>query len=126
MDHLTKRTAEVFGILFRVLLVSSTALADGMGDMNGIPDMSSRMGSMSASTTVGHGEGVVEEIDRDAGTATIKHGPIKEFGWSGMIMTFGFRHRSSLDSLKKGERFRFDVVQDSQGPAVITKIRPVP
>jgi Cu/Ag efflux protein CusF len=110
------------GAFLGIVLSSTVALADDMGEMNGMPDMSSGMGSMSAASTVGHGAGVVEAIDRKAGTVTIKHGPIKEFGWSGMTMTFGLRHRSSLNSLKKGDHVRFDVIQDSQESAVITKI----
>ena len=122
MNHLTNRVITLSGAFLGVVLASTMALAADMGNMNGMPDMSSGMGSMSAASTVGHGEGVVEAIDRKAGTVTIKHGPIKEFGWSRMTMTFGLRHRSSLNSLKKGDHVRFDVIQDSQGSAVITKI----
>ncbi len=107
-------------------LAGTLALADdmgGMGDMNGMSGMSSGMGSSSAASTVGHGKGVVKEIDPNAGTVTITHGPIKEFGWSGMTMTFPLQHRSSLKSLKKGEPVLFDVVQEGQGHYTITKIQ---
>ena len=126
MNQLAKGMTAVFGMLFGVLLASEMALADDMGGMNGMPDMSSGMGGMSAAATVGHGRGIVKAIDRKAGTVTLKHGPVKEFGWSGMTMTFALRHPSELKSLKKGEDVYFDVAKDSQGSAVITKIRPVP
>ena len=125
MNKTTKGMTTLTGLFLGVLLTGTMALADDMGNMNGMTDMSSGMGSMSSPAPLGHGKGVIEAIDRKAGTVTIKHGPIKEFGWSGMTMTFTFRHRSSLKSLKKGERIRFDVVQSSQGSAVITKIRPL-
>ena len=125
MNKTTKRMTTLTGIFLGVSLAGTMALADDMENMNGMTDTSPGMGSMSSSAPVGHGKGVIEMIDRKAGTVTIKHGPIREFGWSGMTMTFTFRHRSSLKSLKKGERIRFDVVQSSQGSAVFTKIRPL-
>ena len=126
MNHLAKRMTTLSGAFLGIILAGTIAAADDMGNMNGMPDMSSGMGSSSASAPVGHGKGVVKAIDRKAGTVTIKHGPIREFGWSGMTMTFTLRHRSSLNSLKKGEHVRFDAVQDGQASTVITKIRPVP
>ena len=112
-----------------MVLSGTLALADdmggGMGDMNGMSNMSSGMGSSSSSPAVGHGKGVVKSLDTKAGTVTITHGPIKEFGWSGMTMTFPLQHRSSLKSLKKGEHVVFDVVQEGQGRYTITKIHRV-
>jgi len=110
-----------------ILLSTTVALADdmggGMGDMNGMSNMSS--GADSAQASVGHGKGIIKSLDPKAGTVTITHGPIKEFGWSGMTMAFSVKQRSLLSSLKKGEHVRFDVIQDN-GAAVITKIVKVP
>lgn len=114
-------------ILTGILLSTTVVLADdmggGMGDMNGMSNMSS--GTDSAPASVGHGKGVVKSVDSKAGTVTITHGPIKEFGWNGMTMAFSVKHRSFLSSLKKGEQVRFDVIQDN-GAAVITKIEKRP
>ena len=114
-------------ILTGILLSSTIVLADdmggGMGDMNGMHNMSS--GADSAQASVGHGKGIIKSLDPKAGTVTITHGPIKEFGWSGMTMAFAVKHRSDLSALKKGENVRFDVIQDTQGP-VITKIEELP
>ncbi|AKS24691.1 MAG: uncharacterized protein C75L2_00430017 [Leptospirillum sp. Group II 'C75'] len=109
-------------------LAGTLAMADdmgGMGDMNGMSGMSSGTGGSSAASSVGHGKGVVKAVDPKAGTVTIAHGPIKEFGWSGMTMTFPLRHRSSLKSLKKGEHVVFEVTQQGQGQYTITQIHPV-
>jgi len=112
-----------------MVLSGTLALADdmggGMGDMNGMSNMSSGMGSSSPSASVGHGKGVVKSLNTKDGTVTITHGPIKEFGWEGMTMAFSVKHRSFLSSLKKGEQVRFDVIQ-SNGSAVITKIEKLP
>jgi Cu/Ag efflux protein CusF len=132
MNPLKNRFFTTTGILTGVLgmvLSGTLALADdmggGMGDMNGMSNMSSGMGSSSSSPAVGHGKGVVKSLDTKAGTVTITHGPIKEFGWKGMTMAFSVKHRSFLSSLKKGEQVQFDVIQDNNGP-VITKIEERP
>ncbi len=131
MNPLKNRTGVMTGILAGLTgmaLAGTLAVADdmgGMGNMNGMSGMSSGMGSSSAASSVGHGKGVVKAVDRKAGTVTITHGPIKEFGWSGMTMAFAVKHRSDLSALKKGENVRFDVIQDTQGP-VITKIEELP
>ncbi len=126
MNKTSKRMMSLTATFLGVFMAGTIAFADDMGGMSGMSGMSSGgMGGMTSSAVVGHGKGIVKAIDTKAGTVTIKHGPIKEFGWSGMTMTFGLRHRSSLNSLKTGEHVRFDVVQDSQG-SVITKIHPVP
>ena len=126
MNRTTKQITTLTGTLLGILLAGTIAIADDMGNMNGMPDMSSGMDHTSSVPTVGHGQGIVQSVDQKAGTVTITHGPIREFGWSGMTMTFSLRHRSSLKFLKKGEHVRFDVVQDTQGSAVITKIHPEP
>lgn len=131
MNPLKNRTGVMTGILAGLTgmaLAGTLAVADdmgGMGNMNGMSGMSSGMGSSSAASSVGHGKGVVKAVDRKAGTVTITHGPIKEFGWSGMTMTFPLQNRSSLKSLKKGEHVVFDVLQKGQGHYTITRIRPV-
>ncbi|MHB8423074.1 MAG: copper-binding protein [Leptospirales bacterium] len=129
MNHVHKRMMAMTGALLGVFLSGTVAMADdmgGMGDMNGMSNMSSGMGSAAPAPSVGHGKGVVKAVDPKAGTVTITHGPIKEFGWSGMTMSFNVKHRSLLNSLKKGEHVVFDVIQDSQGTAVITTIKKLP
>ena len=125
ITKLTKRMIALTGTLAAIFFAGTIAMADDMGSMNGMSgmgDMSSPSKTMSA--TVGHGKGVVKAIDHKKGTVTLKHGPIKAFGWSGMTMTFTLRHPSDMKTLKKGEHVDFDVVQDGQGAAIITKIQP--
>jgi Cu/Ag efflux protein CusF len=113
----------VIGAFFGVALAGTMAVADDMGDMNGMPGMSSKMGENAAApASIGHARGVVQNIDPKAGTVTIKHGPIKEFGWSGMTMTFKVMHRSFLSHLKKGDPVDFEVEQDGESHYIITKI----
>jgi Cu/Ag efflux protein CusF len=124
MNRWAKRMTAVTGTFFGVLLAGTVAVADNMGNMNGMPGMSPGMGgNAAAQALIGHGRGVVKDIDLKAGTVTIKHGPIKEFGWSGMTMTFSVKHRSFLSPLKKGDPVAFEVTQDGEGHYTITKIR---
>lgn len=112
------------GTFFGVILACTVAVADDMGDMNGMPGMSpGRGGNEADPASIGHVRGVIENIDPNAGTVTIKHGPIKEFAWSGMTMTFSVKHRSFLIPLKKGDPVAFEVTQDGKGHYTITKIR---
>ncbi len=124
MTRSTKRSGPAVVAVLGMILAASTVLADGMDDMNGMPGMSSGTEHAPAASTVGHAKGIIDAIDRKAGTVTITHGPIREFGWKGMTMTFDLRDRSAAKSLKKGEHVTFDVILDPRGPAVITKIGP--
>lgn len=121
MNLLGNRVILGFGAMLLVAsFVVPAAMADDMGGMDGMSGMGDSPSS--GSGTVGHGKGVVKAVDRKEGTVTIQHGPIEEFGWSGMTMTFALEHRSSVNSLKKGEHVRFDVVKEGNGSYVITEI----
>ena len=123
MHLVTKRMTAVIGAFFGVALAGTMAMADDMGDMNGMPGMSSKMGENAAApASIGHARGVVQNIDPKAGTVTIKHGPIKELGRSGMTMTFKVKNRSFLSHLKKGDPVDFEVEQDGESHYTITKI----
>lgn len=124
MTRSTKRSGPAVVAVLGMILAASTVLADGMDDMNGMPGMPSGTEHAPADSTVGHAKGIIDAIDRKAGTVTITHGPIREFGWKGMTMTFDLRDRSAAKSLKKGEPVTFDVILDPRGSAVITKIGP--
>ena len=82
-------------------------------------------GSGTSASVVGHGKGVVVSVDEAAGTVTITHGPIKEFGWNGMTMAFGVQDRAWLPTLKKGDHLRFEAVQGDSGPT-LTKMTKIP
>lgn len=110
------------GALLITTVSAVPSMADDMGTMNPMSGMSSGMDSSPSSGSVGHGKGEIKAIDRSAGTVTIKHGPIKEFGWSAMTMTFPLVHRSALKTLKKGAHVRFDVQRKEDGSVVITAI----
>jgi Cu/Ag efflux protein CusF len=58
-----------------------------------------------ASTALSVGE--VRKVDKDAGTLTIKHGPLNNLDMSGMTMVFKVQDTAMLDKAKVGDQIRF-------------------
>lgn len=69
--------------------------------------------------------GEVVEIDNSAGKVKLKHSAIPELKWPAMTMFFAVADKSQLDSLKVGERVRFDFVKVDGDSPRITRIGPV-
>ena len=65
-------------------------------------------------------EGEVIRIDKGAGTATIKHGPMPKLDMPPMTMPYRVKDKAALDKLKPGDKIVFDV--DAAG-GVYTVVR---
>jgi Cu/Ag efflux protein CusF len=52
-------------------------------------------------------EGEVRKIDKEAGKATIKHGPIPQLDMGPMTMVFRVKESAMLDRMQVGDRIRF-------------------
>jgi Cu(I)/Ag(I) efflux system protein CusF len=70
-------------------------------------------------------DGEVRKIDKDAGKLTLKHGPIKHMDMPGMTMVFQVKDKALLETLKVGEKIRFQLVSE-QGRYVVTEIQAAP
>lgn len=57
--------------------------------------------------------GEVRKVDRESGTLTLRHGPLRNLGMSGMTMVFRVADRAWLTTLKEGDQVRF--VADNVG-----------
>jgi Cu/Ag efflux protein CusF len=59
--------------------------------------------------------GEIRKVDKDAGTLTIKHGPLNNLNMSGMTMVFRVQDPAMLDKAKAGApiRFRAERVNDA-------------
>lgn len=76
-----------------------------------------------AALAVGHkAEGIVDEVDSKAGTASISHGPIASLKWPAMTMEFTLANPGLLATLKPGTNVAFEFVERNQGEWVITKV----
>jgi len=58
-----------------------------------------------ATTALSVGE--VRKVDKDAGTLTIKHGPLNNLNMSGMTMVFKVQDTAMLDKAKAGDHISF-------------------
>jgi Cu/Ag efflux protein CusF len=66
--------------------------------------------------------GQVMKVDQSAGKITIKHGPIKKLGMDqGMTMVFKAQDATMLNSVKAGNKIKFDAEQVN-GQYTVTKI----
>ena len=54
-------------------------------------------------------EGEVRKIDKGAGKVTIKHGWIHDLDMPPMTMAYGVKDKSVLDTLKPGDKIKFEV-----------------
>lgn len=53
-------------------------------------------------------EGEVIRIDKAAGTATIKHGPMPKLDMPSMTMPYRVKDKATLEKLKPGDKVAFD------------------
>jgi Cu(I)/Ag(I) efflux system periplasmic protein CusF len=66
--------------------------------------------------------GQVVKVDKSAGKITIKHGPIKKLGMDqGMTMVFKAQDPAMLETVKAGNKIKFDAEQVN-GQYTVTKI----
>ena len=68
-------------------------------------------------------EGEVRKVDKDAGKVTLRHGPLVNLEMPAMTMVFRVSAPKMLDSLKDGDKVRFNV-ERVNGAFTVTKIEP--
>ena len=91
-----------------------------------------RRSSVRAASTAGasapaasghHAEGVVDDVDRQAGTVSVSHGPVASLKWPAMTMEFVVANVSLLKDLKPGAKVAFEFVERAPGEWVITGVK---
>jgi Cu(I)/Ag(I) efflux system membrane fusion protein len=68
--------------------------------------------------------GKIEEIDAQAGTLSISHGPVASLKWPAMTMEFKLANNALAGQLKPGAQVAFEFVERQPGEWVITSIKP--
>ncbi|WP_300295636.1 copper-binding protein [Ferrovibrio sp.] len=82
-----------------------------------------QMSNINQTAPTGRAEGEVRKIDKAAGEITLKHGPIKDMGMSGMTMAFPVADPTLLDKVKVGDKVSFTVaMKNSQ--MVVQSVEP--
>ena len=72
-------------------------------------------------TKTGTGTGLIQSIDNERGTVTIKHGPIQGLNMSAMTMSFPVRDKAILAKLQPLQKVGFELSYDGKD-YLITKI----
>ena len=68
--------------------------------------------------------GEVRKVDREQGKLTLKHGPIANLEMPGMTMVFKVADPKMLDSVKEGDKVRFEAAKVN-GAITVTAIEAV-
>ena len=118
----TLKNATLTALFATATLVSTSLLAQPTMDMNGMNGMKGGGMAMemdAKGATMTNGE--VKKIDKETQKITLKHGPIKNMEMPGMTMVFKVMDASLLDTVKVGDRVKFNV-EKRQGAMVVTAI----
>lgn len=67
------------------------------------------------------GTGLIQQIDREKGAVTIKHGPLQGLNMPGMTMSFVVKDKAMLSSLQPLQKVNFELTYDGS-KYLITKI----
>ena len=70
----------------------------------------------------GTGTGLIQRIDKERGTVTIKHGPIQGLNMSAMTMSFPVKDEAMLAKLQPLQKVEFELSYDGKD-YVITRIK---
>lgn len=74
-----------------------------------------------AQTTSSLAQGEVRKLDKAAAKITIRHGDIPSIAMPPMTMVFTVKEAALLDSVKAGDKVRFDVIQEG-GKLIVTRL----
>lgn len=89
-------------------LLSSTAYAGDMHAAGHHDHAKGQPAAMSESATP-LTDGVIRAVDREAGTITVEHGPIKSLGMPAMTMPYHVKDPAMLTAVKPGDRIKMSV-----------------
>ncbi len=74
------------------------------------------------SQKTGKATGLIQQIDREKGTVTIKHGPLQGLNMGAMTMSFLVKDKAMLSSLQPLQKVDFELTYDGS-KYLITKIK---
>ncbi|MBI4205167.1 MAG: copper-binding protein [Betaproteobacteria bacterium] len=70
----------------------------------------------------GTGTGLIQRIDKEGGTVTIKHGPVQGLNMSAMTMSFPVKDKAMLANLQPLQKVEFELSYDGKD-YLITRIK---
>ena len=75
-----------------------------------------------ATQKTGKGTGLIQQIDREKGAVTIKHGPLQGLNMSAMTMSFLVKDKAMLSNLQPLQKVDFELTYDGKN-YLITNIK---
>ncbi|MBI2751897.1 MAG: copper-binding protein [Betaproteobacteria bacterium] len=75
-----------------------------------------------AGQKTGKGTGLIQQIDRERGAITVKHGPLQGLNMPAMTMTFLVKDKAMLSNLQPLQKVDFELTYDGKNYR-ITNIR---
>jgi len=70
----------------------------------------------------GKGTGLIQQVDREKGTVTIKHGPLQGLDMPAMTMSFLVKDKAMLSNLQPLQKVDFELTYDGK-TFLITRIK---
>lgn len=104
-------------ILIPLTLLALTALPALAENKVADPQTSSK-----AAAPTHQGTGTINSVDAKTGKVDLSHEPIPSLGWPEMRMYFDVKDKSSLTTLKAGQKIAFKLVETRRGIYVISEI----
>jgi len=109
---------ELLSIIFFAAIGTGSALAQQMpGGQHMMQPQET-----GASQKTGKGTGLIQQVDREKGVVTIKHGPLPALNMGAMTMTYTVKDGRQLANLKPLQKVDFELTHDGRN-YVITSIR---
>ncbi len=71
---------------------------------------------------IGKGTGLIQQVDREKGTVTIKHGPLQGIKMPAMTMSYLVKDKAMLSNLWSPQTVDFELTYDGKS-YLITKIK---
>lgn len=81
-----------------------------------------QLAQSSAAQNTGKGTGLIQQVDREKGVVTIKHGPLPALNMAAMTMTYTVKDARQLANLKPLQKVEFDLAYDGRD-YMITRIK---
>jgi len=72
-----------------------------------------------AGQKTGKGTGLIQQIDREKGAVTIKHGPLQGINMPGMTMSFLVKDKAMLSNLQPLQKVDFELTYDGKRYLII-------
>lgn len=106
--------------LITLLMIASTGTAFAHHEAGGKP--SGQAQAPAASQKSGKGTGLIQQIDREKGIVTIKHGPLQGIKVPAMTMSYLVKDKAMLADLWSPQRVDFELTYDGK-QYLITQIK---